>query len=194
MTSQNPQSEPVARFAVALAKSHPVAARNNSIDPDDLLGAMMADMWSGRPINPLSRWWFERGVLRSIRRGEPLDAALSLNGAGKSCIQARLLMIRRNEYLAAAAEAVALDDTVTQWQRCIRLADEATRFMRATWPTTKRLSGPPEDWPTFKKWLWFAACSDLGLPNSASGMRSALLQNTPFSRNPNGATVLAQFL
>lgn len=194
MTSQNLSSEPVALLATAVGRSHRVAFPSNSIDPDDLLGAMMHDLWNGRPVNPLSRWWFERGVLRSIRRGEPLDAALSLSGVGRLSLQARLLLIRRNEYLAAAAEAVALDDTVTQWQRCIRLADEAKRFMEATWPTTKRLAGPPEDWPTFKKWLWFAACSDLGLPNSAGGMRGALLQNTPFSQNPNGAKLIAQFL
>lgn len=194
MTSQDLSSEPVARLATAVSRSQRVAYPSNSIEPDDLLGALMDDLWNGRPINPLSRWWLERGVLRSIRRGESLDAALGLSGVGKLSLQARLLLIRRNEYLAAAAEAVALDDSVTQWQRCIRLADEATRFMDATWPTTKRLASPPEDWPTFKKWLWFAACTDLGLPNSAGGMRSALLQNTPFSRNPVGAKLIAQFL
>jgi hypothetical protein len=63
----------------------------------------------GRPLNPLTRHWLLKGILRAIRRGESLDTALMLNGAGKSTLQNRLLMIRRNEHLAAAVAAVSLD-------------------------------------------------------------------------------------
>lgn len=181
-------------FAVAVAKNCHGSPSSNSIAADDLLGAMLDDMWSGRPVNPLSRWWFERGVLRSIRRGESLDSSLGLSGAGLSCLQARLLLIQRNGYLAAAADSVALDSAVTQWQRCVRLADEAAKFMVHTWPITKRLSAPPEEWHTFKKHLWHAACTDLDIPTSARGIRYALQQNAQFSLNGSGAKLLAQYL
>ncbi|MBK7050540.1 MAG: hypothetical protein IPH54_06985 [Rhodoferax sp.] len=46
--------------------------------------------------------------------------ALMLNGAGKSTLQNRLLMIRRNEHLAAAVAAVSLDVNVSTWERCCR--------------------------------------------------------------------------
>lgn len=188
-----PPGTPVARFAIA-TPVYGVRELNTSSDADDLLGSLLDDLMHGRPLNPLTRHWLLKGILRAIRRGESLDTALMLNGAGKSTLQNRLLMIRRNEHLAAAVAAVSLDANVSTWERCCRLAPEVVRFVRQVWPTAKKRPTPPDDWPTFKKCLWDAACTDLPLPATPGGLFYAQKQTTPFSPSKQGAKILAQFL
>lgn len=188
-----PPSTPVARYGVAT----PVYGRyeiNTATDADDLLGALLFDLMHSRPLNPLSRHWLEKGILRAIRCGESLDVALLLTGAGKATLTNRLLLIRRNEYLAAAVTAVSLDVNVSTWSRCCRLAPEVDRFIRYVWPTAKKRSAPPDDWPTFKKRLWDAACTDLALPKTACGLLGALKKNTLYSESKQAAKLLSQFL
>lgn len=188
-----PPGTPVARYAIA-TPVYGVRELNTSLDPDDLLGNLLADLLHGRPLNTLSRHWLEKGILRSIRRGEPIDVALRLTGVGKATLQNRLLMIRRNEHLAAAVEAVSLDVDVGNWERCCRLAPEVDRFVRYTWPMAKKRPAPPDDWPTFKKRLWDAACTDLALPMTACGLLNSLKQNTQYSESKQGTKLLSQFL
>lgn len=196
MTQQNTiLCEPIARCATAIATT-PVQrfSVSNPLNPDDLLGELFAATFYKRPLGPLTRWWLQKGILRAIRRNESLDEALSLKGSGRDTLQRRLLMMRRNQHLAEAIGATALDEQVSEWQRCLRLAPEVKRFMRMTWPKTMRLSAPPDDWPSFKKCLWHAACSDLSLPQSADGLRRVLEQSKGYSCKNSGATLLAQFL
>ena len=184
---------PVARYAIAtpVYGSHEV---NNSSDADDLLGSLLGDLIHGRPLNALSSHWLQKGILRAIRRGESLDTALLLIGAGKSTLQNRLLMVRRNAHLADAVESISLDANASTWERCCRLVPEVDRFVRYTWPTAKKRPAPPDDWPTFKKSLWNASCTDIGLPATACGLLNAFKQNTLYSRSKQGAKLLAQFL
>lgn len=188
-----PPGTPVARYAIATpVYSH--SEINNSSNPDDLLGELLADLMHGRPLNPLTRHWLLKGVLRAIRRGESLDTALMLNGAGKATLQNRLLMIRRNEHLAAAVAAVSLDADVSTWERCCRLAPEVVFFVNDIWPKAKKRLAPADDWPTFKKRLWDAACTDMPLPATPGGLFSAIKQTPVFSPSKQGAKLLAQFL
>lgn len=186
--------EPVAFYAVpATAVTTHFDANPISLDPGDLLGELFASIFFHRPLNTFARWWLEKGILRAIRSGDRLDVALGLCAAGQDGLQRRLLMRQRNQHLAEALDGVAIDDQISSWQRCLRLAPEVRRFMR-TWPTTKKLSAPPADWPTYKKCLWRAACTDLALPESAHGLRRAVEQITGYSRNESGLKLLARFL
>lgn len=175
--------EPVARFAAPI-----------SLDPDDLLGELFASLFYRRPMGVFMRGWLEKGILRAIRSGDSLDACLGLRASGQDSLQRRLLMRQRNQHLADALDAVALDDRVSRWQRCLRLAPEVRQFMSLTWRRTKSLSAPLDEWPTFKKCLWRAACTDLTLPETAHGLRHAVEQITGYSRNESGAKLLARFM
>ena len=196
MTQQNIiPCEPVARYTTAIA-TNPTQrfSGSNPLNPDDLLGELFAAIFYKRPLGPLTRWWLQKGILRAIRRNESLDEALSLKGSGRDTLQRRLLMMRRNQHLAEAIGATAFDEQVSDWQRCLRLAPEVQQFMSTTWPKTMRLSAPLDDWPSFKKCLWHAACSDLSLPESAHGLKRVLEQSRGYSCKNTGATLLAQFL
>jgi len=188
-----PPGTPVARYAIAT----PVYGHreiNNSSNPDDLLGTLLYELMHDMSLSTLVRHWLLKGILRAIRRGESLDVALGLAGAGKFTLQNRLLMIRRNEHLAAAVAAVSLDADVSTWERCCRLAPEVERFVSHTWPTAKKRATAPDDWPTFKKRLWDAACTDLPLPETPGGLYYAQKQTPVFSPSEQGAKILAQYL
>lgn len=192
MTTQNTkQNNPMARCATAVsADPEQTLGIAWSTDPDDLLGEVLSSLVFHRPLNPLARRWLSTGILNAIRRGESLDKALSLGTDG---LQRRLLMIQRNTCLAAAIRATALDDQVSDWQRCLRLLPEIKRFMR-TWSTTKKLSAPPADWPTFRCCLWRAAHTDMPLPQSADSLYRVLAKAAAYPCKNAGAKLLSQFL
>lgn len=185
--------EPVARcsFAVPVTYTHPPL---DSLNPDDLLAELLDDLLHKRPINRLSAWWLERGILSAIRRDQSLDESLALAGRGRDSLHRRLMMLRRNHYLNLAAQATAIDEDVTSWERCKRLADQIKRFKLQAWPKTRYLAGPPDEWPTFKKCLWAAAACDIALPESPYSIRKIVEQKGTFSCNNRGAKLLSQFL
>lgn len=162
--------------------------------PADMLGDLLAAVIEDRPVAATTREWIVTGILSAIRRDEPLDQALGLAGTGKTRLQAQLLMLQRDEHLCAALQLVALDESVSTWQRCQRLAPELRRFMCDTWPKTKRLSAPPDSWPAYKRALWHAACTDTKPPESASGLFKIASRNGAFSGKKTGGRLLANYL
>lgn len=185
--------EPVARCALAVpvTYSRPLVRSTN---PDDLLAELLDDLIHKRPVNAVSAWWLERGILRCIRRDQSLDESLGLSGPGRDTLHRRLMMVHRDHYLALAVHATALDEAVSTWERCKRLADQIKLFNQHTWPKTKYLASPLEDWPVFKKCLWSAAASDIALPESAYSLRRIVERKHDFSCNTRGAKLLSQFL
>lgn len=169
-------------------------AHAEPVTPDDCLGNLLGALLFGQPLSASAREWAVRGILGSIRRREPLDTSLRLSGRGMDDLAVRLLRVLRDEHLVHALKSVALDDAVTDWRRCIRLAGEVRRFAADTWPKTKRLQAPPADWPAFKKSLWHAAATDCSLPQSARALQDALKRNGGFSQHKTGAKLLASFL
>lgn len=162
--------------------------------PADMLGDLLAALIEVRPVAATTREWIVIGILRAIRRDESLDQALGLAGTGKTRLQAQLLMLQRDEHLCEALQLVALDECVSTWQRCQRLAPELRRFMRETWPMTKRMSAPPESWPAYKRAIWHAARTDMKLPETASGLHKIVPRNDAFSGKKTGGKLLANYL
>ncbi len=162
--------------------------------PADMLGDLLDALIEVRPVAPTTREWIVIGILRAIRRDESLDQALGLAGTGKTRLQAQLLMLQRDEHLCEALQLVALDECVSTWQRCQRLAPELRRFMRETWPMTKRMSAPPESWPAYKRAIWHAARTDMKLPETASGLHKIVPRNDAFSGKKTGGKLLANYL
>ena len=166
----------------------------DSTEPLDLLGELLADLVYHRPMNPVTRHWLTRGVLDAIRRNEPLDRCLALAQVGSPAIQSRLMMLRRNDHLVLAVAAVSLDEQQSAWSRYQALAPRIGRFMNSAWPASRGLSAPPDDWPEFKKQLWFAACCGFPLPTSPTGLYRALDKDGGYPRSNGGAKILEQFL
>jgi hypothetical protein len=181
MNPKLPQGTPVARYSL-------------SSDPTDLLGQTFDALFHHRKLNSACRRWLLRGILSAVRRQENLDVALGLAAPGQDTPTRKLLLARRNQHLVAALDAVAFDPEVSTWQRCLRLAPEAQRFMRDTWPRSMRWNTPPDEWPDFKKHLWHAMRCDCSMPETAHGLRGAVMQNTRFQNNDHGAKILARFL
>lgn len=162
--------------------------------PADMLGDLLDALIEVRPVAATTREWIVTGILSAIRRDESLDQALGLAGTGKTRLQAQLLMLQRDERLCEALQLVALDESVSTWQRCQRLAPELRRFMREAWPKTKRMSAPPEFWPAYKRALWHAARTDMKLPETASGLHKIVPRNGAFSGKKSGGKLLANYL
>lgn len=154
----------------------------------------MAVSW-GRavPPNDPTRFWFAKGVMRAVRQGGSLDEALGLTGAGRRELRTRLLQVRRDQLIADAAAAVALDDGLTEWPRCLRLAEEVARLQRA-WPRVHALADPPSEWPACRQLLFRAAKVCKKLPQTAHGLRRALARNGAYSRNAAATMMLTDYL
>lgn len=164
------------------------------VTPDDCLGNLLAHLALDQPLSASTREWATRGILQTIRRREPMEAALRLAGPGLEDLGARLARIQRDQYITQALAAVALDDGITDWQRCTRLAPLVARFTADIWPKTKRLHAPPDTWPEYKKALWHAAATDCTLPESPRALLDVLKRNGGFSPHKTGAKLLATFL
>ena len=168
--------------------------RAGPASPDDLLGELLVAFLCAKPPSEAARNWFLDGALRAIREDKPLDYFLGLSCAGKPRLKRRMMMIKRDAYLVAALQDVALDSQIKAWERCQRLAPIVKTFQRITWGQAQRLSDPPLDWPTHKRHLWHAMRTGIPLPESPHALRAILVQAGGYSHNNKGATLLAQFL
>lgn len=166
----------------------------NSFDPDDLLGELFRCCMENHPLPSLVRHWLVKGILESLRKGEPLDQRLGLCGPGLPVTQHRILLLQRDLHLIAALSYMALADDVTDWQRCLRLAQEIQSFTQRTWPRARKFSEPDHHWPAFKKSLWHASMTGIALPTSAGSLRRILLKNAGCSWNDRGGKLLANFI
>lgn len=168
--------------------------RSASNPVEHLAELFLAVAWGKAvPPNDLTRFWFAKGVMRAVRDGGSLDEALGLTGAGRRELRTRLLLVRRDQLIADAAAAVALDDALAEWPRCLRLADEVGRLQRA-WPRVRMLADPPTDWPESRQLLFRAAKVGRDLPQTAHGLRGALARNRAYSHNAAATMMLADYL
>jgi hypothetical protein len=136
-----------------------------------LLAGLLAELHKGSELSALSREWLVRGVLQSLRRDEPLDAALGLRPqqGGRDCSPSiRLRRFVRDAWLRRASDLIDPTRTLQPGARAVRLADAIKAFTRFDWGRTKYAGSPPEDWSGYRKALWFAAATDLPLPESAN--------------------------
>lgn len=164
------------------------------IDPADLIGNLFAHLVEGHELDVLTREALAVGILRAVRRGESLDAALGLSGAGCRSLQRRLLILQRDRHLLDAVTSCALAEALTDWQRCCRLAPLIKRFMVTDWPRVRRLSQPPADWPRWKRALFRAAQTDLPLPESGRRLDQIMKQMPTDSLQRKGGMLLSHYL
>ena len=149
------------------------------------LASLLAELQTGSELSAPSREWLVRGVLQSLRRDEPLDAALGLRPqqGGRDCSPSiRLRRFVRDSWLCRASDLIDPTRAQPPGERSVRLADAIKAFSRFDWPRTKYTGSPPDDWHGYRKALWYASATDLPLPESANRLgvickRAGCLQN-----------------
>lgn len=163
---------------------------------DDRLGELLHALAWHTPIPPFARDWLLRSILVALRTGEALDQASGLAAAGQDSLQLRVLRRLRDQHLALAALAVAIDTEVSVWSRCKRLAPAIREFESRVWsqPAVRALSAPPQSWPEWKRQVFLARRIGLPVPTTAEGLYKRLDAIPPFCGSAAKATLLGHFI
>lgn len=158
-------------------------------DPNDHLLEVLAATWQRRPLHPLTAYWLQRGVVHTFRTGDSLDSALGLSAVGRRSAQRQLAMTVRDMHLKAALAAVVVNQDVSTWERCRRLAPLAAGFM-VDWKRHRVLAHAPASWPAWKRHVFLAAQCDLALPTSPRGLRDVAQRTPLYSLNDGKENML----
>jgi len=163
--------------------------------PEARLASLLDSIFYGQPITPDVREWLLTAFLHYLRHGgkDPLDRFLGLApiDAGKSSLSTRLGLLSRNIHLVESLRKIALDDSVTGWGRCQRLAGEISKFESRTWKLYRQLPEPPAIWPEWQQGLFRAYKTGARVPRSAHALYGILNQVGGVSFNAPGVKLLA---
>lgn len=185
-------SDPARHLVASVAKGG--STSHGLDDVLDLLAEVLEASVEGRPLGHQAGQWLAFGIRAAVRRAEPLEVSLGLAGPGKRSLQRQLLTLRRDMHLLRAIKVVAIEEGITDWQRCKRLAPLISQFMHCTWPKAKRYAIAPSDWPTWKVEVFGAACTDIELPRSSRGLYNLVQADARCSIHSRKATLLARLL
>ncbi|HEY4698684.1 MAG: hypothetical protein A3K04_11140 [Gallionellales bacterium RBG_16_56_9] len=159
------------------------------------LASFMDSIFYNQPISPSVREWLLKAFLHYLHHGgkDPLDRFLGLApiDAGTSSLSTRLGLFKRNLHLMEALRKIALDDSVTSWGRCQRLAAEITKFESRTWKLYRDLPEPTPSWPAWQQDLWRAYKTGVRIPRTAHALYKILNQIDGDTINAPGAKLLA---
>ncbi len=171
--------------------------RGIPVKPDEMLADLFDALQHERPCAVTTREWLIAGLLRALRRDEPLEHALRLaspDGGRGGTVSRRLKMLKRNAFLARALQVVALDDSAGLWPRCVRLAEEVERFQRTEWALYRYTAAPPAHWPEARAMVWYALRCDVGLPGTAQGLYSVFKSRVGCFQESEWERLLANYL
>jgi len=160
-----------------------------------MLTGVLSELLDGGDLSATSREWLTIGLLRSLRRDEPLDALLGLRSqrGGRDCSPSiRLSRHVRDAWLCRAYDLIDPARVLPPGQRAVRLADAVKAFTRFDWPKTRSASAPPADWQGYRKALWFAAATDVKLPESANRL-GVICRQAGCLQNDKGLKVAATY-
>lgn len=159
------------------------------------LASLLDSIFHNQPITPDVREWLLKAFLHYLHHGGeyPLDRFLGLApvDAGTSSLSTRLGLLKRNLHLAAALRSVALDESVTNWGRCQRLAGEIRKFEGHVWALYRHLPEPPESWPEWQQDLFRAYQTGVRTPRTVHGLYAIVNQIDGVSFNAPGVKLLA---
>lgn len=159
------------------------------------LASLLDSIFYNRPITPDVRGWLIKAFLHYLHHGGeyPLDRFLNLAPieAGTSSLSTRLGLLKRNLYLVESLHKIALDDHVTNWGRCQRLAAEISKFESRTWKLYRHLPEPMARWPEWQQALFQAYKTGVRIPRSAHALHGIVKQIEGVSFNTPGVKLLA---
>lgn len=159
------------------------------------LASLLDSLLHSRQISADVREWLITSFLHYLHHGGeyPLDRFLGLApiDAGTSSLSTRLGLLKRNLHLAASLRSIALDEAITRWGRCQRLAGEVAKFEGHVWKLYRHLPMPPESWPHWQQDLFRAYQTGVRIPRTAHGLHAAVNQIDGVSFNAPGVKLLA---
>lgn len=127
--------------------------------------AVVAAAEAGRPLPPDAAVWLARGIGHHLEGGEPLERALSLDGAGGRRRARTLWRLQRRD--AALRRAHALVAGASPWARSLALEAEVRRFAAIHWPRWRGLMAPPPGCSDLRAALWDAFAAGPPVPETA---------------------------
>lgn len=159
------------------------------------LTSLIDIVFYNQPITPDVREWLLKAIRHYLHHGGeyPLDRFLGLAPieAGTSSMSTLLGRFTRNHYLVKALHKISLDNSVTRWGRCQRLAGEVAKFEGRTWKLYRHLPEPPENWQAWQQDLFRAYKTGVRMPLTAHALHGILKQNDGVSFNSPGEKLLA---
>ena len=165
------------------------------MDGIEAVGLLLAHCETGQPMPPEARQHLAGAIRHCAVTGDRLDRALGLADAGMRSLQTRLALHRRNQHLLDAVRSVALDEGVSDWQRCKRLAPLVTAFAAGReYRATRYAPAPPDGWAAWKRHTWRALATDAGLPSSARQLYEIVRRADAYSLHDRGVNLLASKL
>lgn len=139
------------------------------------------DLQNGRDIAADSPQgaWLKKGILRYIKDERlSLDKSLGLAVCGSRHISTKIAQNLRNHYLIQAVRNISLNNELSDWARCVRLAAQANRLCHF-WDTQKNISLDP-GWESWKSHLFKAWDVGIGVPTTARGLYR-VMENSIYS-------------
>lgn len=150
--------------------------------PVDNLFFLLDLLFSDEDLKPSSTsyQWLRSGILKCITQGDggSLDRALGLAVCGSRHISYQLKLRVRNAYLVESVKLIALNERVSDWERCKRLALKLNQ-LAAFWDAHPRVLSF-DNWEGWKVNLYNAWAIGCGLPTTARGLY-AVIENNPCS-------------
>jgi hypothetical protein len=146
------------------------------------LSLLASDLQAGKSIlAETPQWkWLDNGILKYMVDGgeSTLDKSLGLAVCGSRHASTQLANRVRNHYLILAINHISLDDELSDWAKCGRLAEQVNKLC-PFWQTHK-VKVTDINWPTWKVYLHQAWLTDIGIPGTARGLYS-VKENSTYS-------------
>ena len=159
------------------------------------LASLLDSLFRSQPITPDTKEWMVNALLHYLSHGGeyPLDRFLGLAPieAGRSSLSTRLGLLKRNLHLTDALQQIGLNESVSRWGRCQRLARENSKFEGRTWKLYRHLKDPPASWPDWQQSLFLAHKTGVPVPQTEHGLYGILKQVDGVSFNAPGVRLLA---
>lgn len=143
---------------------------NQTPDPLLQLSDLLDCMLEGRVPPESVRRWLAAGILATLD-GTPMEKALGLKRRGQQPMRVRILQHQRDMYLMQAIRAASFDPnrSLSDWEKCKRLAPLLNTWRQHSWPREQDLDSPPRGL-VWKLWAWHAARIDDNLPSDTRAL------------------------
>ena len=142
-----------------------------------------------------TREWLIRGILAYVRgESKSLDAALGLSTAGKRNIRTIILLNTRNRYLLESLDSIAIDDSVSTWERCQRLAQQVGRLIPVWNARRGYRHGPDASFSTWQRSLFKAWQTGIDIPGTPEGLLRITKTNPRYSISSDDFTIISPYI
>lgn len=160
-----------------------------------ILADLLVSMIEGNAVSPVAREWLVKGALAYVRgEADSLDAALGLSSSGRRHLRTVALHSARDRLLLDALDCIALDEAVSTWERCQRLAAEVRKLIPLWDRHYANQASAAADWPTWKKSLFMAWRTGIDVPRTANGLQAATKRTPHYSFCYSSMTMLEPYI